>query len=125
MQARVQAPMEEFEQRALAAWLDSRRVGGERVLWTHPPNGGKRGKATAAKLKREGVKAGVPDALIFTPPPAHPGARGVALELKRQRGGRVSDEQEEWLGRLAALGWVTLVCKGATAAQKALQELGY
>lgn len=116
---------EEFEQRALAAWLDSRRVGGQRVLWTHPPNGGNRNAVTGAKLKRQGTKPGVPDALIFTPPPVRPDVRGVALELKRTKGGRLSPEQREWLENLDRLGWITLVCKGATAAQRALRELGY
>lgn len=116
---------EEFEQRTLAAWLDSRFVDGERVLWTHAPNGGHRNAVAGARLKRQGTKAGVPDALIFTPPPSRPEARGVALELKRVSGGRLSREQREWLERLERLGWITLVCKGATVAQSALKELGY
>lgn len=107
-------PSEEHEQRALAQWLDLNRI-----LWCHVPNGGQRSKAVAGKLRAAGVKAGVPDVLIFDRPrcagaecPAerlahppheleHDPARcrlrppGVAIELKRRRpaGSRISDSR--------------------------------
>ncbi len=43
------------------------------------PNGGKRDKATAAVLKRQGVKAGVPDIML---PAARAGYHGLYIELK-------------------------------------------
>lgn len=58
-------PSEEAEQRALAQWLDLHRI-----LWCHVPNGGQRSKAVAGKLKAAGVKAGVPDVLVFNQPRA-------------------------------------------------------
>lgn len=45
----------------------------------HVPNGGKRDKATAAVLKRQGVKAGVPDIML---PAARAGYHGLYIELK-------------------------------------------
>ena len=72
-----------------------------------------------------GVKAGVPDVLIFTAPPGRPYARGVAIELKRQRGGTVSAKQSAWIDDLRASGWIAVVCKGAAAAIVTLQDLGY
>lgn len=113
-------PTEAHEMRMLAGWLD---LAG--VLWCHVPNGGKRHVATAKRLKREGTKAGVPDVLIFTPPPNARGYRGMAIELKRARGGTVSPEQEQWLSDLRECRWAALVATGASTAIKYLEEWGY
>lgn len=102
----------------LANWLDA--IG---VLWCHVPNGGKRAKVTAANLKRQGVKAGVPDVLIFTPPPIG-GYVGAALELKAGKG-RTSKAQRVWLYDLEVHGWATAVAHGWVAAQAWLESLGY
>lgn len=51
---------EDALQRAVAKLLD--HLGWR---WCHVPNGGKRGKTEAARLKGLGVKPGVPDVLIF------------------------------------------------------------
>ena len=75
----------------------------------HVPNGGKRDKATAAVLKRQGVKAGVPDIML---PAARAGYHGLYIELKRQRGGRTSDHQSEWLDALSAQGYKAALCYG-------------
>ena len=45
----------------------------------HVPNGGKRDKATAIALKRQGVKAGVPDIHL---PVAKGSYHGLYIELK-------------------------------------------
>ena len=45
----------------------------------HIPNGGKRDKRTAVALKRQGVKAGVPDICL---PVARNGYHGLYIELK-------------------------------------------
>lgn len=114
-------PPESAEQAALALWLDARRL-----TWCHVPNGGWRHVATAVQLRAQGVKAGVPDVLIFDPSPRYPKARGVAIELKRLRGGRLAPEQQEWLGRLSGAGWLVQVCAGAQAAVDWLQRgVGY
>lgn len=50
------------------------------VVWWHTPNGGKRSKASAARLKKMGVRAGVPDFIFIDKP-------GVSfLELKSSVG---------------------------------------
>lgn len=116
---RPASPHEHVEMVALARWLDMRRL-----VWCHPPNEAKRSFAVAARLRAEGLKTGVPDVLIFTPPTAQPG-RGVALELKRKVGGVVSDDQRRWLEDLRRCGWVTLVARGADEAIKLLLGCGY
>lgn len=111
---------EAFEQAALARRLDAARL-----LWCHVPNGGIRHLREAIKLKAAGVKAGVPDVLLFTATPLAP--RGVALELKAQgKGyGDLEDVQREWLSALASEGWTTILAFGCDDAVSQLQALGY
>lgn len=81
------------------------------------PNGGQRHIAVAAKLKAEGVKAGVPD--IFLPAPRG-AAHGLFIELKA-KGGRVSDAQRAMLAALARQGYACLVCYGWEEAWREIQ----
>ena len=46
---------------------------------------------------------------------------GLALELKLA-GGRVSKDQQRWLDRLAAHGWMTNVAYGLEDAQRIVEE---
>ena len=101
---------EEKEQMKLAAYLDGRKF-----LWCHVPNGGHRRKVVAASLKRQGVKSGVPDVLIFAPIQA-------AIELKRKSGGSVSANQSKWLDALNDAGWSTYIARGADKAIEWLIE---
>jgi hypothetical protein len=70
------------------------------------PNGGKRDVVTAARLKAEGVTAGVPDLCL---PVARLGYHGLWIEMKTD-GGRVSKEQRRLLAQLEADGYMTGVC---------------
>lgn len=55
-------PLESLEQTWLFQWVATQENRyPELELLHHIPNGGKRDKKTAEKLKAEGVKAGVPD----------------------------------------------------------------
>ncbi len=116
---------ESDDQKALAQLLDTIRLNGRPLLWCHVPNEGKRDPVYAAELKRRGVKAGVPDVLIFDAPPAVPEARGVAIELKRTKGGKTTESQEDWLDGLASRKWVVCTVHGISNAILALKELGY
>ena len=82
------------------------------------PNGGKRSAATAARLKAEGVRPGVPDLLL---PMARRGFHGLFIEMKRTKGGRVSDAQREWLHLLDAEGYRAIVCYGAGEAIREIE----
>ena len=69
------------------------------------PNGGKRDIRTAAMLKAEGVKPGVPDICLPVP---RGGKHGLYIELKRRKGGTVSKAQEAWIRALMAQGFVII-----------------
>lgn len=70
------------------------------LKWLHAiPNGGNRDPKTAARLKAEGVKPGIPD--IFLPvrrPISNLGFySGLYIELKKLKGGRVSVDQSDFM----------------------------
>lgn len=68
------------------------------------PNGGLRSKTEAIRLVAEGVSSGVPD--LYIP------AWRCWVEMKRVKGGIVSDEQEDWHVYLRSLGDVVIVARG-------------
>jgi hypothetical protein len=73
-----------------------------------------------------GMQRGFPDLLIMDVPPSLPDKKGAAIEMKtRSPGAKVSPDQEKWLARLEARGWVCRVCWGADEAIAWLQSLGY
>lgn len=92
-----------------------------RCAWAFAiPNGGKRDKATAGKLKAEGVKPGVPDVFLPAPivgsPTRNPTA-GLFIELKRSANktakrskGRTSDKQDDWHDYLVGQWYTVVVC---------------
>lgn len=82
------------------------------------PNGGLRSKATAAKLKAEGVKRGYPDVALDYPSGSH---HGLRIEMKKQ-GGRTSPEQEKWLENLNNAGYLAVVCVGWEAAANIIKS---
>jgi hypothetical protein len=89
----------------------------------HVPNGGHRAKATAAALKRQGVKPGVLDLCLpvsremeRTDPHDIATYPGLWLEMKRERNGEVSEDQEKWLKHFESEGYRSIVCWGVEAA---------
>lgn len=113
-------PHESAEQIAVFQWAAYRTgVYPELELLYHVPNGGSRDPIEAARLKAQGVKAGVPDLVL-------PGARGkyhgLYIELKRQKGGRLSDDQKKWLDKLTEQGYLALRRDGAEAAIKTIED---
>ena len=69
----------------------------------HVPNGSKRDKATATALKRQGVKAGVPDIVL---PAVRAGYHGLYIELKAGKN-TTTDNQKRWLEYLRQQGYYT------------------
>ena len=103
-------PHEGEEQATLFKWaeLKSGKRPELRLLF-HIPNGGSRGKAEAAHFKAEGVKPGVPD--LFLPVARGP-YHGLFIEMKRQKGGKISEAQKAWLEGLTMQGFLAAVCYG-------------
>jgi len=99
-------PSEHFEQREVVRWFRQTWPG---VRIHAIPNGGARSKATAGRLKAEGVASGVPD--LFVP------AWGLWVEMKRTKGGSLSAEQKDWITYLESVGFCCIVGKGAEAAK--------
>jgi hypothetical protein len=100
------------------------------IFFTGVPNAGRRTVDEGKRLVAEGMTKGTPDLLIFTPPPAHPGASGTAIELKRPphpayTPAKASEAQLAFLGELEANNWKVNVCWGYDHAIWWLKSLGY
>lgn len=87
--------------------------------FTHLPFGEHRNIVTAVRLKRMGVTAGWPDFIFVGPRHSI-----FWLELKRPRGGRVSDEQAEIAAHLHACGFSFLITSSVDEAVATLKDLG-
>ena len=112
---------EQQEQIAVINWLRAQPG----ILWFHVPNERHCSAREGARLKALGVRSGVPDLIIPTPPPAMPGKHGTFLEMKRREGGRRSPEQIAWCQALLNAGWAGGFANGAKEAVDILRSLGY
>lgn len=90
----------------------------ELELLYHVPNGGKRDLKTAAVLKREGVKAGVPDLVL---PVARRGYFGLYVELKVGKN-KTSVKQDKWIQALKEQNYFTQVCYGWRNAADVIED---
>lgn len=109
-------PSEHDEQATVMSWSEYYPS----LKWLHAiPNGAhlagnhQRRAAQMAKLKSEGLKTGVFDLFL---PVARKGYHGLYIEMKRQKSGRVSDEQKTFSQDVSAEGYLCVVCNGATQA---------
>ncbi len=103
-----------------------RRLREARYLFCHVPNGVEITERAKRRIRAEGVQPGVPDLMIFTPPPNKPEFVGCALEMKRGPGdGALRPNQKRWGADLQKVGWVWIVGWGAKDAIVKLRELGY
>lgn len=103
-------PSEAEEQATLFHWARMQeKKYPELALMFHIPNGGLRSKSEAARFKKQGVKAGIPDICL---PCARGGRHGLFIELKKLTGGKTSKEQKEWIAALQNAGYAVSVCHG-------------
>lgn len=106
-------PTETYEQIRLVTWLE--KMG---LKYYAVPNGGLRSMSEAIKFKRCGVKAGVPDVCVpFPSGPYH----GLYIELKRMKGGSVSEVQKDWIRYLNSVGYHAVVAKGFDEAKNIVE----
>lgn len=112
MQKHIQR--EAMEQTALFEWAQhmETRIPELKLLY-HIPNGGSRNMLEAVNLKRQGVKAGVPDLCL---PVARGGCHGLYIEMKAGKNVPTS-MQVEWLTKLSQQGYATYVCYSWTEAK--------
>jgi len=117
---------EHHEQKALFFWARLQRNKYPELEAMYAiPNGGDRNRIVGAKLKAEGVKAGVPDICL---PVARHGFSALYIEMKapadasgKGRGG-LQDNQREWLERLRSYGNKSVVCYGFEEAKNEIQS---
>lgn len=111
---------EHDHQVALMRWARlSSGLYSELTLLYAVPNGGQRNEIVAAKLKAEGVQAGIPDLVL---PVARSGYHSLYLELKRPKTGRVSELQRACHEALSKQGNAVAVAYGWERARDILVQ---
>lgn len=88
------------------------------------PNGGTRSAREGARMKAQGVKAGVSDLHL---PIARGGFHGLWIELKapahgKTKAGKPTQAQLDWLNKMAKQGHCTAVCIGWQAAADTIKS---
>ena len=108
-------PTEYAECQVFHQWLELNHI-----RHTHIGNesqiGGRAGIIRGAKLKAIGQSKGFPDYLLIV------NDKLIAIEMKRQKGGKVSDEQRDWLDALAKAGVEGYIAHGANEAMEIVQR---
>ena len=90
----------------------------KKLLWCHVANERKTSFQAGARLKKKGVKSGVPDCLIFEPRGYYV---GLAIELKIKPN-ETTDNQIKWLTELSLKNWHCVVCYNIDEVIKVLDE---
>lgn len=104
-------PSEHEEQVGVVNWI--RRKFPEVVVFAIP-NGDKRSISVAKRLKAEGVTPGVPD--LFIPD------WNLWIEMKKQKGGKLSAAQKDMIEHLQRIGHTVIVGYGAEDASSKIIE---
>ena len=110
---------ESDHQQALFVWAKLMQAQYPEVKLLHAiGNGGKRNLIEAARMKREGVKAGVSDIML---PVARNGFHGLYIELKVGKG-KASDNQKWWIAETTKQGYYSTVCYGWVEASEVIKR---
>lgn len=115
---REKPKLEYNEQVAVTNLLEMLKTQGKVVVFSAVPNNTYT-KSWKQKLtqKLEGVRSGVPDMIIVLKD------KVLFLEMKRTKGGTVSDSQKVWLDAVKDKTTVSAVAKGFGEAEKIIKEL--
>ena len=114
-------------------WARSVECDYPELRWLHAiPNGGKRHPATASRLKREGVRRGIPD--LFLPTPVYYGvlktrsivlpvdcSHGLYIEIKTRKG-RLTAEQQQFFEDASANGYVCRLARSLSEFKQIVTE---
>lgn len=106
--------LEHLEQVEFVKWFNGVEQFRDLILFAIP-NGGKRGIKTASKLKLEGVYAGISDLCILLP-----NGKSVFIEMKKEKGGKLSPAQIDFINKSQSLGHTVIVANGCNDASKKL-----
>ena len=119
MNRRYMKRSEDTEQMAVMDWANWQlNIYPELELLHHCPNGGRRNKPEAVKLKQMGVKAGIPDLCLPVPKGEY---SGLYIEMKFEKG-RLEESQKKMLQLLTNQGHYCAVCYGAEEAINVLEQ---
>jgi hypothetical protein len=128
----AKVPTEAQECKWLFDWAQTQHYQGWKLsdLLVHVPNGAyhgadrKAGAVVARKLREQGLHAGAFD-YILPVPKLRADLRfcpGLWLEMKRTRGGSVSDDQKTFMDSMLQLGWRCEIAKGWIVASKIIED---
>lgn len=113
-------PTESEEQQTLFQWAERLCFRyPELALLYHIPNEGKRSMSTGRKLKREGLKSGIPDIHL---PIARGQYHSLYIELKRKKGSSTTTAQKTWQQLLNKYGNKAVICYGWEEAARVLED---
>lgn len=113
-------PTESEEQKALFVWAAYNTGRHPELKWMyHVPNEGKRSVQRGAQMRAEGLKKGVPDVCLPVP---RRGYGALYIEMKRVRGGRLTEEQKEWAQGLTGCGNLVKRCDGWEQAAETIED---
>ena len=117
---RKACPSEHEEQKALMRWVEASKGKYPKLHMIYAiPNAAKRSMRLAAMMKAEGMKSGVPDLHLAAPSGKY---HGLYIEMKRTKGGSVSETQKEWLNKLNNHGYMAVVCRGWLEAKEVIED---
>jgi hypothetical protein len=88
------------------------------LAFCHPANGGWRSKAEAGAFKAMGVRAGVPDLLVWLPGGGH-----FQVELKAGSG-KLSAHQAAWISRMTDMGVAVHIIRSLDSLEALLRAKG-
>lgn len=122
--------IEDDHQKALITWAKFQRIksgkfSGHKIIdyLFAIPNGGRRNAREAARLKAQGVKAGVSDLMLAIPSKEH---HGLWIEMKKPIvKGKVpptSEHQKTWIERMLFAGFEAKICYGFDQAKATIEE---
>ena len=108
------------EQKALFEWAryNAKRYPALELMY-HIPNEGKRSAWGGSSLKQQGMRPGIPDICLPVPNLHH---TALYIEMKRRKGGRMSEEQKRWLFNLNKVGCMAVVAYGFEDARRIILE---
>jgi hypothetical protein len=109
----IGVPTEEIEQAVFINWLKANKL----YYWHTPNSTYTKSWSQKRHNQNMGVQSGIPDLFVIV------GNRVVGVEMKRIKGGVISENQKVWIERLNNANIPTKVCKGALEAIEYIKEM--